>query len=137
MLVVDAALTLEDGSADLVPAVRSVCGMSAGREIEGAVAHLELGDHASASIVIDGDFDIAGEPHARMLVREVVDAHIPEVEIDFCNANFADCSAVRLALHAREQVSAYGGALRVRAPEPVQRVFDLTRTSRVVELVRC
>ena len=105
--------------------------------IEAAVAHLELDDHASALIIIDGDFDIAGEPHARMLVREVAEAHIPKVEIDFCNASFADCSAVRLALHAREEISAYGGALRVRAPLSVQRVFDLTRTAGVVELVRC
>ncbi len=106
-------------------------------EIEAAVAHLEIEDLASASIIIDGDFDIAGEPHARMLVREVAEAQIPKVEIDFCNATFADCSAVRLALHAREQISGYGGALRVRAPLPVQRVFDLTRTSGLVELVRC
>ena len=106
-------------------------------EVEAAVAHLEIDDDAIASIIIDGDFDIAGEPHARMLVREVAEAQIAEVEIDFCNATFADCSAVRLALHAREQVGAYGGALRVRAPRSVQRVFDLTRTARVVELVRC
>jgi anti-anti-sigma factor len=104
---------------------------------EGAVAHLELDDRRSASIVIDGDFDIASEPHARMLLREVVDANIRDVEIDFCNADFADCSAVRLALEARDEIEAYGGAVRVRAPRAVQRVFDLTRTAGVVELVRC
>jgi anti-anti-sigma factor len=104
---------------------------------EGAVAHLERDDDRSASIVIDGDFDIASEPHARMLLREIVEANIREVEIDFCNAAFADCSAVRLALQARDEVAAYGGAVRVRAPRAVQRVFDLTRTTGVVELVRC
>lgn len=111
--------------------------MQSGRHIEGAIAHLELDDHRSASIVIDGDFDISAEPHARMLLREVVDAHIRDVEIDFCNSGFADCAAVRLALHAREAVGAYGGVVRVRAPRPVQRVFDLTRASGVVEIVHC
>jgi anti-anti-sigma factor len=111
--------------------------MRAHDNYEGAVAHLELGDERSASIVIDGDFDIASEPHARMLLREVVDAHIRQLEIDFCNARFADCSAVRLALEARDEVGAYGGAVRVLAPRAVQRVFELTRTTGVVELVPC
>lgn len=105
--------------------------------IEGAAAHLELDDARRASIVIDGDFDIAGEPHANVLLRQVVAAEVPDVEIDFCQASFADCSAVRLALQAREQVGAYGGEVRVRAPREVQRVFDLTSTAGLVELVRC
>ena len=106
-------------------------------DFEGAIAHLELDDARRAAIVIDGDFDIASEPHARLLLREVVDAQVPDVEIDFCSAGFADCSAVRLALHAREQVGAYGGAVRVRAPRSVQRVFDLTSTAALVDMVRC
>jgi anti-anti-sigma factor len=104
---------------------------------EGAVAHLELDDARFAAIVIDGDFDIASEPHARLLLREVVDARVPDVEIDFCRTGFADCSAVRLTLQAREQVAAYGGAVRVRASRSVQRVFDLTSTSSLVEMIRC
>jgi anti-anti-sigma factor len=109
----------------------------ASANMDGAVAHLELDGAQRASLVIDGDFDIAGEPHARLLLREATEAHVPDLEIDFCAATFVDCSAVRLALQAREAVDAYGGHLRVRAPRPVQRVFDLTSTASLVELVRC
>ena len=105
--------------------------------IKVGTAHLELTRARGAALVIHGDFDISGEPHARMLLREAVDAHVPTLEIDFCGARFADCSAVRLALHARDEVGAYGGEVSVRAPRPVQRVFDLTRTAAVVGLVRC
>ena len=105
--------------------------------MEGAVAHLVLDGERRASLVIDGDFDIAGEPHARQLLREATAAHVHDLEIDFCAASFADCSAVRLALQARDEVAAYGGTRRVRVPRPVQRVFDLTRTAALVDIVRC
>ena len=104
---------------------------------EGAAAHLEVGTQRRAALVIDGDFDISGEPHARLLLREAVEAHVEALEIDFCAASFADCSAVRLALQAREDLGSYGGSVSVRAPRAVQRVFDLTRTAALVGLVRC
>src|SRR3712207_6062609 len=128
-----------DTSYPVAPEAAKVCRWFDMRDAQTAravAAHLEVDGPQRAAIVIDGDFDIAGEPHARSLLREAVEAHVEALEIDFCAASFADCSAVRLALQAREEVGAYGGRLSVRAPRAVQRVFDLTQTTALVGLVR-
>jgi anti-anti-sigma factor len=92
-------------------------------------------DQRAARIVFEAACDVAIVEEAEKLLREAADADVRRLELDFEKVPFADTTAVRLALLARDHIAAIGGQLIVKAPPPVRRVFDLTRTADRFEIL--
>lgn len=69
------------------------------------------------------------------LLHEAVGADIQRLELDLGGVSFADSSLVRLALKAHETLAPAGAKVVIRAPTEVRRVFDLTRTAHLFEIV--
>jgi anti-anti-sigma factor len=91
----------------------------------------------AATVVMDGEFDIASAARARELISQAVDAGVATLEMDLCRIDFADTAAVHVLLDAQRDLQGHGGELIVKATAAVQRVLDLTGTSRRLHLVRC
>ena len=67
-----------------------------------------------------------------VLVHEAAAADVRELVLDFRGVSFADSSVVRLAMKARERLA---GQIVIKAPPAVRRVFDLTGTAELFEIV--
>jgi anti-anti-sigma factor len=89
-----------------------------------------------ARIVFLAALDIAIVETAERLLREAAEANVRRLELDFANVPFADTTVVRLAMKAREHVVRSGAeVVVVKAPPPIRRLFDLTKTADHFEIV--
>ena len=69
------------------------------------------------------------------LIREAAGADLDQLELDLTNVSFADSAVVRLALKARDCLEPAGGRVVIKAPAPVLRLFELTRTADLFAIV--
>ena len=91
--------------------------------------HTTLTSAGNALIALTGELDLSGAP----LLDEEIDRLAGEegvrrVVLDLRHLEFMDSSGLRLVALAERRLSAAGRALAlVRGPDPVQRVFAITR----------
>jgi anti-anti-sigma factor len=91
-------------------------------------------DRGEAKIVVKtAAVDLRAVDPVEKLLHEAATARVQRLELDLAGVSFADSSVVRLALRAREL--AEGAQVVIKAPPDVRRVFDLTETSRLFEMV--
>jgi anti-anti-sigma factor len=69
------------------------------------------------------------------LLDQVDGTDVERLELDLAEVSFADSSVLRLAFKAHEQVALEGGKVVIKASSAVNRVFSLTETARLFEIV--
>lgn len=79
--------------------------------------------------------DVKAVAPLERLLHEVTGAGVERLEIDLAQVSFADSSIVRLALKAHESLAPTGARVVIKAPDAVRRLFDLTRTAHLFEIV--
>ena len=84
-----------------------------------------------------GEFDIDGVPVVAEQLRELRVAGFMSIVLDLRAVRFLDSSALRLVLSWTELVRDDGFVFQVMpGPAPVQRLFEITGTTRHVSFVR-
>lgn len=71
----------------------------------------------------------------KRLVDEVAGAGVQRLELDLGNVSFADSALVRLALRAHEALAPAGAKVVIKGAPQVLRLFDLTGTAQLFEIV--
>lgn len=89
-----------------------------------------------ARIVVTADaVDVQIVAPVERLLDELATADVERLEIDLAGVSFADSSVVRLALKAHERLAPKGATVVIKAPSKVSRLFDLTQTAGLFEIV--
>ena len=71
----------------------------------------------------------------RQLVDQVVGAGVERLELDLGPVSFADSALVRIALRAQEALAPAGAKVVIKGAPQVLRLFDLTGTAELFEIV--
>ena len=91
-------------------------------------------DGARGTLVLERDCDLTAFAPARRLLREAAALGVKDLRLDFSHVAFADTTAVRLALAAREELASAGGRVSIVGSPATLRVFELTQTSALFSL---
>ena len=93
-------------------------------------------DRREAKIVVKAEaVDLKAVAPVEKLLDEVATADVEALEIDLAHVSFADSSIVRLAMKAHEHLAPKGAKVVIKAPPGVRRLFELTQTDRLFEIV--
>ena len=103
----------------------------------GEVAQLTLDrERREARIAVRVEaIDVKVADPLRRLVDEVAGAGVDRLELDLGHVSFADSSLVRLALRAKEALAPAGAKIVIKGAPQVLRLFDLTGTAQLFEIV--
>ena len=74
------------------------------------------------------------EPLEKVL-RDAAEADVGRLEIDLSGVSLADSNVIRLAMKVREWIAPTGGQVAIKAPPTVRKVFDVTGTSELFEII--
>lgn len=69
------------------------------------------------------------------LLRDAAKADVRRLEIDLSGVSFADSNVVKLATQVRDWLAPRGAQVAIKAPPAVRRVFDLTGTSHLFDII--
>jgi anti-sigma B factor antagonist len=98
-------------------------------------ATLRHGGRDAAWMRVTGELDIATAPQLKQTLRKA-QLRAPRVVLDLRELTFMDCAGIREILAASNHARQAGADLVVvRGPSRVDRLFALTGTSDVVEIV--
>ena len=92
-------------------------------------------ERRAATIILEAACDMRVVDPVQALLREAAEADVRELELDFGRVPFADSTALNLALTARDHVAPKGGRVIVKAPPAVRRIFEVTKTADLFEIV--
>ena len=93
-------------------------------------------DRRDAKIVVKAEaVDLKAVAPVEKLLDEVASADVHTLELDLASVSFADSSIVRLALKAHDHLAPKGTKVVIKAPPAVRRLFELTQTDRLFEIV--
>ncbi len=82
-----------------------------------------------------GEIDIAHAPRLRDLLEELIANSSARLLINLSDVAFIDSSGLGVLIAAHRKAQETGGILGLANPQaPVQRVFELTRTNRVLKI---
>jgi anti-sigma B factor antagonist len=92
-------------------------------------------EQGGVSVVeLSGDVDVGGAPELRNLLTGLLEPG-SRVVIDLSGVAFIDSSGVGLLVTAHRKAAEVGGELALAAPAgTVERVFELTRTNRLLRI---
>jgi anti-sigma B factor antagonist len=93
---------------------------------------LETTEHdGEYRVALRGECDLAAEENLDAALDDVQSRGPVRVVIDLRGLRFIDSSGLRVILRAKARSAQTGGTLElIRGPEPVHRVFELTRLDR-------
>jgi anti-anti-sigma factor len=93
-------------------------------------------DQKVAKIVVAAEAcDIRLLEPVEQLIHEASAADVRDLHLDFERVSFADSTAVRIALKARDRIAAHGGRVTIKAPPQVRRLFEMTETDGLFTIV--
>ena len=100
---------------------------------------LSLATHTVAGHVVlevGGEVDVYTAPRLRERLVEVIEGGSRQVVVDLGRVDFLDSTGLRCLVTADERARESGRrVVIVRGPEPVQRVFTITRLEERLEMV--
>jgi anti-sigma B factor antagonist len=86
------------------------------------VLHIEARyDDTEATIILDGEFDMAGVARFWGYVSAVLAPHPLSITVDASGLEFIDSAGLMALVRARDAAAEAGVAFRVRAPSPLLR----------------
>jgi anti-anti-sigma factor len=84
-------------------------------------------DQSGATIVLAGEFDVAGSQRFWSFVSEALAARPKSITVDARGVEFIDSSALMALVRARDTAAEAGVAFRVSEPSPaVRRIAEVT-----------
>ncbi len=87
-------------------------------------------------VVLVGELDLSTVAKVQEELRRVEESQPPTVVIDLSRLTFLDSTGLRCIVTADERARAAGRRIGVgRGPDPVQRVFSITRLEERLEMV--
>jgi anti-sigma B factor antagonist len=96
-----------------------------------ALRHEEHG--VASAMRVTGELDLAGAPHFRRLIGELMGLGVREVTVDLTDTEFVDSSGLGALLWAERRLRAVGGELEVvNAQENVLRTFVIAGLDRLL-----
>lgn len=98
---------------------------------------LEVEPHRSTiALTAHGELDIATAETLRAKLHEVIEAGFRRIVLDLRAVSFIDSSGLRAILAARTSSSDAGVEFAlIPGPEPVQRLFEITGTERMLRFL--
>jgi anti-sigma B factor antagonist len=93
-------------------------------------------DEGNVTVVeLEGDVDVSGAPMLRDLLAGLIVAPGARVLLDLSHVKFIDSSGVGILVTAHRKAAESGTAFGLASPSgTVARVFELTRTNRLLEI---
>ncbi len=93
-------------------------------------------DGETATVVVDGDVDIAEAEDLEQLLCDLADQGAREVVVDLESVTFMGSSGLGALIAGQNRLSARGGRLQLRSPSRnVRRVLEITALDKVMALV--
>lgn len=87
-------------------------------------------------VVLTGEFDLSVVPRVEDELARVEAERPPQLVLDLSGLTFMDSSGLRAVVTADERARRQGRRFTVvNGPEPVRRVFQITKVDEIVELV--
>lgn len=95
-----------------------------------------ISDHGGVKVVaLEGELEVSEAPALRDLMGALIEGPQSRVLLDLGQVSFIDSSGIGVLVGAHRRAEEAGARIGLASPSPgVRRVFELTRTDRVLRL---
>jgi anti-sigma B factor antagonist len=108
--------------------------MKAGR---GAITMTAVSDPPSATVVLDGEIDIATCPAARRFLMAAISGGNVQLAVDMSGVTFIDAAGIDVLVAAANRARATGGGLSLLAPSrQVRRLLDVFHLDAILPIAQ-